>query len=66
MIVNLYLGEELPYKAATLLSRELERGRIESNVRNLELLSQAWYLSAETERAIEPLAKAAAEAVRER
>ncbi len=60
MIVNLYLGAELPYEAATLLAAELEKGRLESNVSNLELLSQAWYMSAETELAIEPLAEAAA------
>jgi tetratricopeptide (TPR) repeat protein len=59
MIVSLYLGEELPYKAATLLDRELASGRIESTVSNLEMLSQAWYMSAETEKAIAPLAKAA-------
>ena len=58
-LVNLLLGAELPYQAATLLSRELENGNIEANVRNLELLSQAWYLSSELERAIEPLAAAA-------
>ena len=59
MLVNLYLGAELPYEAASLLDSELASGRVESTVKNLELLSQAWYLSAETERAIAPLAKAA-------
>ncbi len=59
MIVNLYLGENLPYKAATLLSQELESGRLESTVSNLELLSQAWYMSAELEKAISPLEEAA-------
>jgi hypothetical protein len=29
MIVNLFLGEELPHKAAVLLERELDSGRIE-------------------------------------
>jgi tetratricopeptide (TPR) repeat protein len=59
MLVNLYLGAELPYEAASLLDSELANGRVESTVKNLELLSQAWYLSAETERAIAPLAEAA-------
>jgi tetratricopeptide (TPR) repeat protein len=59
MLVNLLLGAEMPYQAATLLSQELDRGRIESTVRNLELLSQAWYLASETQRAIEPLTAAA-------
>jgi tetratricopeptide (TPR) repeat protein len=60
MVVNLFLGAELPHKAATLLERELNDGRLERNVSNLELLSQAWYVSAETERAVAPLAEAAA------
>jgi len=59
-IINLYLGAELPHKAAVLLERELESGRLEPNVRRLELLSQAWYMSADIERAISPLAEAAA------
>lgn len=59
MIVNLYLGENMPYKAARLLSQELESGRVETTVKNLELLSQAWYMSAELDKAIDPLAEAA-------
>jgi tetratricopeptide (TPR) repeat protein len=59
MIVNLFLGEEMPHKAAVILERELDSGRLERNLSNLELLSQAWLLSAETENAIEPLAEAA-------
>jgi tetratricopeptide (TPR) repeat protein len=59
MLVNLLLGAELPYQAAQLLDRGIESGEIESTVRNLELLSQAWYLSAETGRAIAPLETAA-------
>jgi tetratricopeptide (TPR) repeat protein len=38
----------------------MENGRIERNEQHLELLSQAWYLSAAPERAVEPLAEAAA------
>lgn len=59
MIVNLYLGAELPHKAAVLLEEELEKGVLEKNVSRLELLSQAWYMSAELDKAIEPLAQAA-------
>lgn len=59
-IVNLYLAENLPYQAASLLAAEIDGGRIEPTVRNLELLSQAWYMSAELDRAIPPLAEAAA------
>jgi len=59
LLVNLFLGAGLPYKAATLLERELDSGRLERGANNLELLSQAWYMSAEMDRAIEPLEEAA-------
>lgn len=59
MVVNLYLGAELPHKAATLLARALADERLERNVTNLELLSQAWYMSAEVDRAVAPLEEAA-------
>ncbi|MEM9758146.1 MAG: tetratricopeptide repeat protein [Pseudomonadota bacterium] len=59
MLVNLFLGAGLPHKAAVLLERELEKGTLERNVTHLELLSQAWYMSAELDRAVEPLGAAA-------
>jgi len=60
MVANLFLAEELPYKAAVVLQREMERGRIATSVANLELLSQAWLSAAETGKAIPPLTRAAA------
>jgi len=60
MVANLFLAEELPYKAAVVLQREMERGRIAISVANLELLSQAWLSAAETGKAIPPLTRAAA------
>jgi tetratricopeptide (TPR) repeat protein len=59
-LANLFLSLGLPYKAGVLLEREINEGRIESNRRNLELLSQAWYMAGEKEKAIPPLAAAAA------
>ncbi len=59
MLVNLFLGAGLPHKAAVLLERELDKGTLERNVTHLELLSQAWYMSAELDRAVEPLGAAA-------
>lgn len=59
-LVNLFMAHALPYKAATLLDTEMGSGRIERNQRNLELQSQAWYLSGEERKAIQPLAEAAA------
>ncbi|MHA7817333.1 MAG: hypothetical protein ACX93N_12720 [Pseudohaliea sp.] len=60
MLANLFLAEGLPWEAARLLETAIDDGRVEADRRNLETLSQAWYLAAETERAIEPLAAAAA------
>jgi len=58
-LVNLFLSRGLPYKAASLLQQELESGRIERTQQNLEMLSQAWYMAGEQDRAIPPLAAAA-------
>jgi len=58
-LANLFMANELPYKAADLVHREIESGRVEANKRNLELESQAWYLAGEEERAIPPLERAA-------
>ncbi len=60
MVANLFLAEELPYKAAVVLEREMKQGRIAANVGNLELLSQAWLSAAETGKAVAPLTRAAA------
>lgn len=59
MLANLFLAHDLPYRAAELLQREIDGGVIEANRNNLELLSQAWYMAAETRRAIPALERAA-------
>jgi tetratricopeptide (TPR) repeat protein len=59
-LANLFLAHKLPYKAAALLETEMDAERIESTRQNLELQSQAWYLAGEEEKAIPPLAAAAA------
>jgi tetratricopeptide (TPR) repeat protein len=58
-LANLYLLHGLPYKAATLLDKEMGENIVESNERNLRLLSQAWYQAREDEKAIPPLERAA-------
>ncbi len=58
-LANLYLLHETPYKAATLLDSEMEKGVVPENERNLRLLSQAWYTAREDEKSIPPLAQAA-------
>ncbi|MEP4485226.1 MAG: tetratricopeptide repeat protein [Halioglobus sp.] len=59
-LVNLFLAKGLPYKAANLLQTEMQNGRIETTRAHLEMQSQAWYMSGEEEKAIPPLAAAAA------
>jgi tetratricopeptide (TPR) repeat protein len=59
-LANLYLLHGLPYKAASVLDKEMKANIVESNERNLRLLSQAWYSAREDEKAIPPLEKAAA------
>ena len=58
-LANLYLLHGIPYKAATLLEKEMADGNVEENTRNLRLLSQAWYSARNDKKAIPPLVKAA-------
>lgn len=58
-MAQLYMQYEVPYKAAKLLEREMESGRIEKNAKNYRLLSQAWSLAMEDEKAIPALQQAA-------
>ena len=58
-LANLYLLYEVPYKAAKVLDKGIKAGVIKDNVRNLRLLSQAWYQADESAKAIDPMVKAA-------
>ena len=58
-MAQLYMQAEVPYKAATLLEKEMEAGRVSKSAKNYRLLSQAWMLSMEDERAIPALKEAA-------
>jgi tetratricopeptide (TPR) repeat protein len=59
-LANLYLLHGMPYKAATLLEKEMSAGNVAADVRNLRLLSQSWYQAREDRKAIPPLRQAAA------
>ncbi len=59
-LANLYLLHGIPYKAAKVLEKEMAAGNIDSDVRNLRLLSQSWYQAREDKKAIPPLKQAAA------
>ena len=58
-MAQLYMQREVPYKAGVLLEEEMERGRVSKNAKNYRLLSQAWQLSMEDEKAIPALTEAA-------
>jgi tetratricopeptide (TPR) repeat protein len=58
-LANLYLLHGQPYKAAVVLEKEMGEQIVDSNERNLRLLSQAWYQAREDEKAIPPLERAA-------
>ena len=58
-LANLYMLHEAPYKAAVLLEKGMDEGKIEQNIRNLRLLSQAWLQAQENEKSLPPLIQAA-------
>ena len=58
-MAQLYMQNEVPYKAATLIDKEMASGRVGKNAKNYRLLSQAWSLSMEDEKSIPALKEAA-------
>jgi tetratricopeptide (TPR) repeat protein len=58
-MAQLYMQYEVPYKAAKLLEEEIESGRVEGDAANYRLLSQAWQLAMDDEKAIPALQEAA-------
>lgn len=58
-LANLYLLHEVPFKAAKVLDKGIKEDKIEKNVRNLRLLSQAWLQAQESKKSIPPLKEAA-------
>lgn len=59
-MAQLYLQAEVPYKAATLLQEKMDNGVVAKSEKHYRLLSQAWMLAMEDEKAI-PALKAAAQ-----
>lgn len=58
-LAQLLMQAEAGYKAARILEKGIADGIVEENENNYRLLSQAWQMAAEYEKAIEPLKKAA-------
>jgi len=61
-MAQLFMQREVPYKAATLIEKEMAAGRISKSGKNYRLLSQAWQLSMEDEKAIPALKESARQA----
>jgi tetratricopeptide (TPR) repeat protein len=58
-MAQLYMQHEVPYKAGMLLETEMESGRVQRNAKNYRIMSQAWTLAMEDEKAIPALKEAA-------
>lgn len=58
-MAQLFMAANVPYKGAKVLEKGFEEGKVERNVRNLRLLSQAWQLAQEDRKAIPALVEAA-------
>ena len=59
LLAQLLLQAEVPYRAGTLLQQGLDDGTIEGTAANWRLLSQAWIMAQEHQKAIASLKKAA-------
>lgn len=58
-LVNMYLLQNIPYKAAKIMEREMNAGRIERTGKNLQKLGEAWMRAKETDEALKELQAAA-------
>ena len=59
-MAQLFMQAEVPYKAGKLLQEKMDSGVVKKNEKNYRLLSQAWMLSMEDQKAIPALKAAAA------
>ncbi len=58
-LVNMYLYQSSPYKAAVLLESEIKKGRIQATGEHLHKLAEAWMRAQEDDEAITYMLKAA-------
>ncbi|MFT4806981.1 MAG: hypothetical protein ACI9LX_000297 [Paraglaciecola sp.] len=58
-LAQLYYYHQMPYKAAAIMQKAIDVGKLPENERNLTFLAQSWNLAKETEKAI-PVMLAAA------
>jgi tetratricopeptide (TPR) repeat protein len=58
-LCQLLMQAEVPYRGAKVLQEGMDKGLVKPDSKNLRLLSQAWMMSKEFDRAIGPLSTAA-------
>lgn len=58
-LAYLYLGADVPFRAARILDEGMKNGIIEPTAKNLETLGGAWQLARETDKALPVLQRAA-------
>lgn len=58
-LANLYMLQEVPYKAAKVLDKEMKSGEVQKTEKNYRLLAQAFMLSKEYDKALSPMSQAA-------
>ncbi len=59
-LAQMYLFNDLPYRAARLMERGLAQEQIEADQEAFQMLGNSWLAARESERAMEPLRQAAA------
>jgi tetratricopeptide (TPR) repeat protein len=57
-LAYMYLGADVPYRAALVIEQGIRDNIIETNAKNLELLGTSWYQSKDLERALKSLEQA--------
>lgn len=59
-LAYLFMGEDVPYKAAKIIDKGIKNKQIEETSKNLEVLATAWRLAQEVKKSIPEMEKAAA------
>lgn len=58
-LAYLFMGEDVPYKAARVIEKGIKAGQIEETSKNLEVLATAWRLAQDVKKSIPQMEKAA-------
>ena len=58
-MAQLYMSQDVPYKAAKVLEKGMSEGKIERSGKNMRLIAQAWAMSKDDDKAVPALKEAA-------